>query len=205
MSPKNRCCCLIALAAVLPVAAAAQDGSVPSAAQTRGLSYTHEEEAPPPDIKNPPKSWIDPDTGHRVFRLTDEPGSDSNYFNVNPFTPDGKEMMYTVNESGSIGVVDLRTLQTRIVVQAKDAQHHPRAIHVGFKTPTIFYTLPTETAEASQPGGQPAGRGPSTLWAANIDTGEIRKLIDLPPKVSIVTISADETLGAGAFIEGEGP
>ncbi len=201
MSPKKSLLPLIALAAVLPVTAPAQDGSVPSAAQNRGLSYSQEEEAPPPEIKNPPKSWVDPDTGHRVFRLTDEPGSDSNYFNVNPFTPDGKEMMYTVNESGSIGVVDLTTLQTKIVVKAQDPQHRPRAIHVGFKTPTIFYTLPTETAEASPAGG----RGPSTLWAANIDTGEIRKLIDLPPKVNIVTINADETLGAGAFIEGDGP
>ena len=200
MTPRNSFFYLV-LAATLPLAASAQDGSVQSTAQTRGLSYTKEEEAPPPEIKNPPKSWIDPDTGHRVFRLTDEPGSDSNYFNVNPFTPDGKEMMYTVNESGDIGVVDLTTLKTRIVVQAKDAQHRPRAIHVGFKTPTIFYTLPTESSGSAQP----AGRGPSTVWAANIDTGEIRKLVDLPPRASIVSINADETLGAGSFIEGEGP
>ena len=25
--------------------------------------------------QQPPKEWIDPDAGHRVFRLTDEPGS----------------------------------------------------------------------------------------------------------------------------------
>ena len=190
---------IIAFAAALPFAAQAQDGSVSSTARNRGLSYTQEEEAPPPDIKNPPKSWVDPDTGHRVFRLTDEPGSDSNYFNINPFTPDGKEMMYTVNDSGSIGVVDLTTLKTRIVVQAKDADHRPHAIVVGYKTPTIFYTLPTENA------GQPADRELSTLWAANIDTGEIRKVLDLPRRISIITINADETLGAGAFIEGEGP
>ena len=29
----------------------------------------------------PPTSWVDPDTGHRVIRLTREPGSDSFYFN----------------------------------------------------------------------------------------------------------------------------
>ncbi len=34
--------------------------------------------------------WIDPDTGHRVFQLSTEPGSESLYFNLNPFTPDGK-------------------------------------------------------------------------------------------------------------------
>ena len=31
----------------------------------------------------PSKSWIDPDTGHRVTRLTDEPNSASLYFNQN--------------------------------------------------------------------------------------------------------------------------
>ena len=43
----------------------------------------------------PPKSWIDPDTGHRVVRLTDEPGSASLYFNQNGYTADGKKMVYT--------------------------------------------------------------------------------------------------------------
>ncbi len=48
----------------------------------------------------PPTSWIDPDTGHRVLRLTsDEPGSDDFYFNYNPFTPDGKKMAYMTPDS----------------------------------------------------------------------------------------------------------
>ena len=33
-----------------------------------------------------PKEWIDPDTGHRVVRLTDEQGSQSLYFHQNPYT-----------------------------------------------------------------------------------------------------------------------
>ena len=59
----------------------------------------------------PPKSWIDPDTGHRVIRLTDEPGSDSFYFNFNAYTPDGKEMIYTTSDGG-ISVLNLETLAT---------------------------------------------------------------------------------------------
>ena len=43
----------------------------------------------------PPKTWIDPDTGHRIVRLTDEPGSASLYFNQNGYTADGKKMVYT--------------------------------------------------------------------------------------------------------------
>ena len=32
------------------------------------------------DAQEPPREWIDPDTGHRVVRLSDEPGSQSMYF-----------------------------------------------------------------------------------------------------------------------------
>ena len=39
--------------------------------------------------------WIDRDTGHRVVQLSREPGSESLYFNLNPFTPDGKKMVFT--------------------------------------------------------------------------------------------------------------
>ena len=38
------------------------------------------------------KSWVDPDTCHRIIRLTDEPGSASLYFNDNGYTRDGKEI-----------------------------------------------------------------------------------------------------------------
>ena len=41
----------------------------------------------------PPKSWVDPDTGHRIVRLTDEPGSASLYFNQNGYTADGKKLV----------------------------------------------------------------------------------------------------------------
>jgi oligogalacturonide lyase len=176
------------LTASLP--ARAQDGSVPTAApgQPRGPSYSKEELAPPPDIPNPPKSWIDPDTGHRVIRLSDEPGSDSFYFNFNAFTPDGKEMIYTTSD-GNIRVLNLDTMTTKGV-----ASGITRAIVVGHKTPTIYYT------KFARPDNDPYYL---SLWAANIDTGENRKITDLPRRASVVTINADETLGAGSYIEGD--
>src|SRR6516225_11238365 len=61
-----------------------------------------------------PLSWIDPDTGHRVIRLTREPGSVSFYFNVNCFTPDGKRMVYTTPDG--ISVLNLATLESTQVV-----------------------------------------------------------------------------------------
>ncbi|HWB98467.1 MAG TPA: oligogalacturonate lyase family protein [Bryobacteraceae bacterium] len=141
---------------------------------------------PPPDIKNPPKSWIDPDTGHRVIRLTDEPGSASLYVNVNAYTPDGREMSYTTADGG-IGVIDLRTFASRHVVPGR-----VQSIVVGRKTPTIYYSK----VSATEPHV-------SELWCTNLDTGATRKIADLPPRASVVTINCDETLGAGTFIEGD--
>src|SRR5213082_237108 len=87
----------------------------------------------------PPTSWTDPDTGHRVVRLTREPGSASLYFNENGYTPDGKWMIYTTPDG--ISVLDLTTLQTHPVVHGQ-----VRAICVGRKTPTVFYIKTQENA-----------------------------------------------------------
>ncbi len=191
MKPQKSLIGLFAMAVALPVAANAQDGSVSNTAANHGLSYAPDEVNPPPTIPNPPRSWIDPDTGHRVIRLTDVPGSDSLYFNLNGFTPDGKKMVYTT--LNTVGVVDLATFQTRTLVTAKDPQHRPRVLVVGSKTPTVFYT---ETTEGSDPNL-------TTIWAADMDTGEIRKLVDLPHRLTVASINADETLALGAFVEND--
>ena len=141
--------------------------------------------AEPAQLETPPASWIDPDTGHRVIRLTQEPGSASLYFNNNSCTPDGKNMVYTVG--GGIAVLDLTTFKSRPLVAAP-----AQAIVVGQKTPTVYYTR------------RSAG-GLTTLYATNIDTGETRKIADLPPRASLATINADETLGAGTFLESDAP
>ena len=132
-----------------------------------------------PAGEEPPASWIDPATGHKVVRVTREPNSASFYFNVNSYTPDGKEMAYTAPDG--IFVVDLSTWNTRQVVKGK-----VRTIEVGHKTPSVFYIKPEERA----------------LYVTNIDTGETRKLATLPERGSIGTINADETLAAGTYIEG---
>ena len=134
----------------------------------------------------PPTSWIDPDTGHRVIRLTREPGSASLYFNDNGYTPDGRQMIYTTPEG--ISVLDLTTFTTKSVVQG-----HVRAIVAGHKTPSVFYIKPT-SADRPREGA---------LYVTAIDTGATRKLADLPSRGSIVTINADETLAAGTYIEGD--
>jgi len=132
----------------------------------------------------PPTSWIDPDTGHRVIRLTHEPGSESFYFNFNCYTPDGKKMAYTM--PGGISVLDLSTMETKQLVKGSTT-----TIIVGHRTPNLYYSKST------------SDRNISTLWCVNLDTGETKKLADLPRRASVVTINADETLGAGTFIEGD--
>ena len=134
----------------------------------------------------PPSAWIDPDTGHRVIRVTNEPGSSSLYFNVNSFTPDGRSMVYTAD--GGIGVVDLATFKTRNLVPGP-----ARVVGVGQKTPTVYFIRSAED------------RSGSVLLAANIQTGEVRKVADLPRRASVSTINADETLAAGTFEENEAP
>jgi len=162
--------------AVLSALALTASWPVIARAQSAGASDT--------GAQLPPKSWIDPDTGHRVIRLTDEPGSDSFYFNVNPYTPDGKEMAYT--SPAGISVLNLKTLQARPLVEAP-----ARAVVVGHKTATLYYT---------KPGADSAH---SSLWAIDIDSGAGRKIAELPPRASIATINCDETLGAGTFVEGD--
>ena len=132
--------------------------------------------------QDPPKSWIDPDTGHRVIRLTDEPGTLSFYFNVNAYTPDGRKMAYTTADGG-IGVIDLTSFKSRIVVAGP-----VRAVTVCRKSPRVLYIKPTESA----------------LYFANLDTGESGKLVDLPDQGTVATVNADETLVAGTRVLANG-
>ena len=137
-----------------------------------------------PAAAEPPASWIDPDTGHRVIRLTREPGSESFYFNCNGYTPDGKEMVYST--PAGISALNLATLQARQVVAGP-----ARAVVVGRKAPNVYYMKPGQD------------RFHYALWRADLNSGEARKLADLPRRAGIATINADETLAAGTFVEGE--
>jgi oligogalacturonide lyase len=130
----------------------------------------------------PPLVWVDPDTGHRVHRLTTEPSSTGLYFNINAYTPDGKEMVYTT--PAGLHVLELATGKSRQVVASNGA----RAIAIGKKTRTIFFTRKDD-------------RG---VYGVNIDTGEIKTLATLPARASVASINADETLAAGTYIEGTG-
>jgi oligogalacturonide lyase len=144
----------------------------------------------------PPRSWVDKDTGHRVWRLSDEANSGGFYFNVNAYTPDGKQMIYTAPDG--IHVMDMATRATKLLVAnppAVDGATGPipgtvHALVVGHKTNSVFFTKTGENHVTS-------------LYKADTNTGVIKKLVDLPAKRGIVSVNADETLAAGTYIVGD--
>lgn len=148
-----------------------------------------------------PTSWVDKDTGHRVIRLSDEPGSSGFYFNVNAYTPDGKQMVYTAPDG--IHALDMASLKTRLVVAntpppADAAPGTPaalrggmRTIVVGRKTNSVFFSKTDPDTHLN------------TIYKADVYTGEVTKLVTLPPRASVATINADETLGVGTYDENE--
>lgn len=129
--------------------------------------------------EEPPVSWIDPDTGHRVVRLTKEKGSASLYFNQNGYTADGKRLVYTTPDG--ISVLDLETKQARQVVSGR-----VRMIDAGRRHQRVYYL-----------------REGAAYWT-DVDSGETKKIGDLPRRGGISTVNADETLLAGTYIEGDG-
>jgi oligogalacturonide lyase len=126
----------------------------------------------------PPKSWIDPDTGHRVVRLTDEPGSASLYFNQNGYTPNGKRLVYTTPDG--ISAMDLGSRTSKEVVKGR-----VRLIDAGRKNERVYYIKD------------------GAVWYTDVDTLDSKRVAALPPRGSVSTINADETLVAGTYIEGD--
>lgn len=128
----------------------------------------------------PPREWIDPDTGHRVVRLSDEPGSASLYFNYNGYTPQGDKLL--ISTPRGIASVDLKTRALKSIVPIAGPF---RLLFTGHRTRTVYYQ--TQAAD---------GQGTKTIWAANIDSGKTRKVATIDHG-DIQTINADETLLGG--------
>lgn len=123
-----------------------------------------------------PREWIDPDTGHRVVQLSTQPGSESLYFNLNPFTPDGKSMVFTTPTG-----LALLNLQTRKVTPIVAGRAH--IIMVGRRTGKIYYVTTNHVVCTLDP-----------------QTKAVREILKLPRGQEVSTVNADETLLAGTII-----
>jgi oligogalacturonide lyase len=196
------CCAFVALFLIGAGGAADAAQSQPAAAPPAAGQMRP---APMPSEAGPvpPKTWVDKDTGHRIWRVTDEPDSSGFYFNVNAYTPDHKQMVYTAPDG--IHVLDLGTMKTRLLVPnpppSADADASPRArfmngvhaIVVGHKTDSVFFTQMDPDTHMS------------AVYKADTNTGAVTKLIDLPTGIMISSVNADETLGVGTYNEGPTP
>ncbi|MES1256898.1 MAG: oligogalacturonate lyase family protein [Acidobacteriota bacterium] len=131
-----------------------------------------------------PVQWIDPDTGHRVIRLSREDGTQSLYFNQNAYSEDGRKLIVTT-ATGGIATIDLATRELRPLVAG------PVSVLVaGHKSGDVYYTK------------RAAG---TIVFATNVNTGATRQVVKLPPGRTVASLNADETLLAGTWVEGRDP
>lgn len=131
----------------------------------------------------PPREWVDPDTGHRVVRLSTEPGSRSLYFHQNAYTPDGKRVV--VSSATTISIIDLETRKQTPLVKGE----HLAPLFVGPKTGRVYYANddvkrggPYDVFWVDSKGGKPTK-------IAHVKSGRIE------------SINADETLLLGTWAE----
>ena len=131
--------------------------------------------------------WIDADTGHRVVRLSRVPGeSQSLYFHQNGFTATGDKVVFENGERGAfvnrIYAYDFKTQQSELLTDVGG-----KVILVAAKSRQVYH------------------QRANTLSATHLDTHATKTLTQLPLRWRVAAINADETLGAGAFLDPGGP
>jgi oligogalacturonide lyase len=132
------------------------------------------------DDRAAPREWIE-STGHRVVRLSDEPGSASLYFHQNAYTASGDKLL--ISTPGGLATVDLVTRRIDSVVAGRVSQ-----VVVGPRTRQVFYMKD------------------GTVYATHLDTRATRAIVTWPElrSGSGLAVNADETLLAGSYVEGGG-
>ena len=136
----------------------------------------------------PPTDWIDPDTGHRVIRLSTEPGTRSLYFHQNSVTPDGRFVI--VDSDAGIKSIDLATRKNTLIVPGK-----VRALFVGRKTGRVYFSGGAATTRADQSAGR-------EIWSVAPSGGKPKKVATVE-RGTVGSINADETLLLGVYAERE--
>jgi oligogalacturonide lyase len=130
---------------------------------------------------DPPREWVEPETGHHVIRLSDEPGTASLYFHQNPYTAKGDKIVVTT--ATGLATIDLQTRAIAPLASGRGAK-----LVVGRRTRQAYYVV-----------GE-------TAYAADLDTRLVRA-ITTDPRLrsgSGFGLSADETVLAGSYVEDGG-
>lgn len=132
--------------------------------------------AAPPEP--PPSDWIEPVTGHRVVRLSREPGTASLYFHQNPFTAKGDKCIVTT--PGGLAAINLKTRAIEPLSEG-GASH----VVVGKKRREVFYMRD------------------DAVYATHLDSRRTRQIGELPTdfrRGSGFGVNADETLLVGSMV-----
>jgi oligogalacturonide lyase len=127
----------------------------------------------------PPTDWIDPDTGHRVIRISTEPNSASLYFHQNTYTPKGDKMIF--DSPSGVAAVDLSTLgsgKPKVEIVVSNAS----ALSMSYKAPEVYF------------------RRRGAIWAANVGTHATREVTT----ARVIAINCDETF-AVSTVNAEDP
>ena len=133
--------------------------------------------APRADV---PREWIEA-TGHRVLRLSDDPGTASLYFHQNPYTAKGDKMV--VSTPAGLAAITLASRTITPIVEGRVSN-----LVVGRRTRQAFYLKN------------------GVVYATNVDTGATRTILEDPRlrTGSGFGISADEKRLAGSFVRDSG-
>jgi oligogalacturonide lyase len=116
----------------------------------------------------PPTDWIDPATGHRVIRLTDDRGGQSLYFHQNTYTPRGDKLF--IDTPAGIATIDLTKLGKE-PVKPEVVVSNAKVISTAWRTPDVYY------------------RRGGALQATNVETKATREVT----KAAGSVVNADET------------
>jgi oligogalacturonide lyase len=130
----------------------------------------------------PPTEWVDPATGHRVVRLSREPGSASLYFHQHAYSADGKKLVITT--PSGLSTVNLQTRKIEQVVPG-----NVRVLMTGRKSGNIYYVRRR------------------AVYATDLDTRATREVATIPPDLGSggnIAVNADETLLVGITRDPDG-
>lgn len=129
----------------------------------------------------PPAEWIDPDTGHRIRRLSTEPETASLYFHQNAFLRDGRML---VQAPGGVAALNLDTRALQLLLPRGSYQAGGSAgLEVGHRSGRVFFERD------------------GAVWTIDPAGGVARELARLPADAHLSAINADETLAIGTTTE----
>ena len=127
-----------------------------------------------------PREWVDPETGHRILRLSDEAGSQSFYFHQNGYA--GSKLVFETRTG--LSTFDFKTKKIEQIVDGR-----ARAVVVGNKSGKVFYI-----------------KG-DTVFETDVNTRSTREIVKNAKlgTGSGFGLSADEKTLAGSMLVGDLP